>query len=161
MSPVPVGPYFPTNDLVAVAWLGQRVPLLDDSQVATVLPRNPSSWLEGGFVTAATVAGSPDIEIPVRRPLVQVDCWAADAKSDGSVGAKPPWARANRLAELIRNATEDIQQYAQAVTLPAAYLGARVLAVYLVTEPSRVLDDPSGYARYTLDLAFDWVRNAA
>lgn len=149
----PVAPPFPPNtDLVAMAWLVQRVGL-DAGMVAGSLPA-VASWLDEGFVTVQTIPGTqPNVDIPVRRPIVQIDTWGAG----GVQTAKPHWPKAYRLAELIRLATEDGQVYGQAVTLPADYTGVRVQAAYLVAEPSKVPGDPSGYARVTLDLALDWV----
>lgn len=156
MSLAPVGPFLPTNDLVGVAWLRQRVPGLDAGQVATSLPRDPSSWRAAGFLTLSTLGRSPDVDIPVRHPAYRLDAWAAGA--DGST--KPPWNLANRLIELVRAATEsDTALYGKAVTLPAGYLGARVQAAYLLDEPQRIEGDPSGYARFTSLLAIDWVRS--
>lgn len=163
MSPAPVAPYLPTNELVAVAWLSQRVPGLSAGQVATTLPGKRQDgtlpWGDEGFVQVQAIPGGmPDIELPVRHPVLQVDCWAATVDAAGNVSMKPPWNKANRLAELIRNATEHGQIHGRPVVLPEGYLGARVQAVYLITEPTRVPGDPSGYARFTLDLALDWVR---
>ena len=150
----PLAPPFPPNtDLVALAWLSQRVPGITAAQVAGTLP-DVASWLAEGFVTAASVPGTqPVIDLPVRRPIIQVDTWGAS----GTSTAKPHWPKAYRLAELIRLAAEEGQVYGQPVTLPAEYTGARVQAVYLVTEPNKVPGDPSGYAHVTLDLAVDWV----
>tara|TARA_B100000700_G_scaffold110520_4_gene124544 strand:- start:998 stop:1480 length:483 start_codon:yes stop_codon:yes gene_type:complete len=158
---IPLSAYLPTSDLVAVAWLRQRVPLLDAGSVATALPSDASLWAEAGFVTARAVTGIPDIDTFTRRPIVQVDCWAVGMDAAGNVTTKPPWNKAARLAELIRNATEDVQAYGRPVELPAAYLPARVQAAYLYSEPSKVTDDPSGYARITFDMALDWTRAAA
>lgn len=156
--PIPAGPYLPTNELVAVAWLSQRVPGLAGI-VATTLPRpldgGAISWADTGFVQVqALPGGSPNIDVPVRKPVVQADCWAASATN-----AKPPWNLANRLAELIRDATEnDAALYGKPVTLPVNYLGAVVLSAWLISEPMRITGDPLGYARFSLDLAIDWVR---
>lgn len=148
------GPHLPTNELVAVAWLSQRVPGITAGQVATSLPSDPAAWAAEGFVQVQAIpGGAPDIDVPVRHPVLQVDTWAATPSS-----SKPPWNKANRLAELIRVATEEAQTYGRPVDLPADYLGARVQAAYLVSEVLRVPGDPSGYARFTFDLALDWVR---
>lgn len=154
----PAPPYFPTNELVGVAWLSQRVPGLEASQVATSLPRPEAqvpSWADDGFVQVQAIPGGvPHVDLPVRKPALQVDCWGASSTS-----SKPQWGQANRLAELIRNATEsDAALYGRPVTLPAGYLGAIVLSVYLISEPMRMSGDPSGYARFSFDLALDWVR---
>ncbi len=155
--PAPLPPYPPTNDLVAVAWLRERVPGLEAGQVATTLPAHPEPRAAAGAPPAqALPAGGPDIDLPRRLPVVQIDAWATASTDSSTASKKPPWNLANRLVELVRLATEN-QVYGRAVTLPGSYGGARVQAVYLVSEPSRVLDDPSGYARYTADLAIDWV----
>lgn len=153
------GPFYPTNALVAAAWIGQRVPGIVAGQVATRLPRDVKTWGAEGFVQVSPVTGVPDVDIPVRHPLVQVDCWAVTIDAAGNVSTKQPVHKANRLAELIRTATElDSARYSSPVTMPAHYAGAIVLSAYPLTEPSEVPDDPSGYARVTFDLALDWVR---
>lgn len=163
-EPIPaVGPFLPTNGLVAVAWLSQRVAGLNDAMVATTLPRDPSKWAAVGFVQATPVTGLPGRDLPTRHPVVQVDCWAVALSGDGSVNSeKPPWNKAARLAELIVAACEsDVQVFSRPVAMPTGYAGARVLGAYPTTEPATVLDDPSGYARVTFDLAIDWHRIAA
>lgn len=152
MSPW-AGPLPPTNELVAIAWLSQRVPELNAGMVATSLPADTSTWADLGFVQVqALPGGAPDIDLPIRKPLLQVDTWAVSPSS-----AKPPWAKANHIAELIRLAVE-AQVYSSPVTLPGEYLDAVVLGVRLESEPLRMPGDPSGYARFTFDLAIDWTR---
>jgi hypothetical protein len=151
MSPL-VAPFPPNSDLVMQAWIAQRVPGIVAAQVAGTLPA-VTSWVEEGFVTVTSVPGTqPNVDIPLRKPLFQIDTYGAA----GVQTAKPHWPKAFRLAELFRLATE-AQAYGTEVALPAEYTGARVQAVYLVTEPSRVAGDPSGYARVTFDVALDWV----
>lgn len=159
MSPVAITtPYPPTTSLVAVAWLSQRVAGLSADMVATKLPRDVTAWAAVGFVQVTPITGAPDVDLPVRRPLCQVDAWAVALDAAGNVTTKPPIHKANRLAELVRLGTEDQQQYGKLVTLPTDYQSARVLSAYMLTEPSIVPDDPSGYARVTFDLAIDWTR---
>ena len=149
--PLPPGPYLPTSDLVAVAWL-KSIGTLPAAGVATTLPSNAAAWADEGFVQAQTVTGIADVDLPQwRRPLVQVDLWANAPDSNN-----PPWNKAARLVELVRQGTEG--PTGRVVTLPGDYLDARVLSVYLESEPRRVEDDPAGYARFTLDLHVDWVR---
>ena len=151
MSPLPAGPYLPTSDLVAVAWL-RGVAGLPAGGVATSLPSDATRWADEGFVQAQTVTGLADVDVPQwRRPLVQVDCWANAGASDS-----PPWNKAARLVELIRAGTEGAT--GRTVDLGASYRPARVLSVYLESEPRRIEDDPAGFARFTLDLHVDWVR---
>lgn len=155
MSADIAGPFYPTDELVAIAWLTQRVPGLAPGQVATTLPKAVDSWLAEGFVQATVVSAGRDlVDIPVRRPIIDVDCWAAPPVSSSKV----PWNKAARLVELIRVAIDDDARFGQEVALPANYLGARVQAVYLAINPSRVTNDVSGYARYNMSLEVDWVR---
>lgn len=160
MSPAPVGPYLPTSALVAVAWLGQRVPGLAPAMVATSLPRDLATWGDEGFVQVTIIPAGVDVDSGATRlASVQVDAWGVNVAGDGSAQARPAVHKATRLAELIRRATEDdLQAFGRPVTMPANYLPARVLAAYPTTDPSPVPDDPSGYGRVTFDLALDWVR---
>lgn len=163
MMPIPAGPYLPTSALVAVAWLGQRVPGIVAGQVATRLPRDLATWLDEGFVQVRTIPGAAEVDSGARRRgIAQIDAWGANAATDGSASAKPAVMKATRLAELIIRATEDAVQsvggFGRPVTMPANYAAARVLSVYPMTEPSEVPDDPSGFGRVTFDLALDWAR---
>lgn len=149
--PLPAGPYLPTSDLVAVAWL-KTVAGLPVGGIATTLPSDAAAWADEGFVQAQTVTGLADVDVPQwRRPLVQVDLWANSGTSN-----RPPWNKAARLAELVRAGTEGAT--GRVVDLGPNYLPARVLSVYLESEPRRIEDDPAGYARLTLDLHIDWAR---
>ena len=149
------GPFYPTDELVATAWLTQRVPGLTAGQVATTLPKTVDSWVDEGFVQVTVMSAGRDlIDIPVRRPIVDIDCWAAPPASSSKV----PWHKAARLVELIRVAMDDDTSFGQPVTMPANYLGARVQAVYLAINPNRVTGDTSGFARFNMSLEVDWVR---
>lgn len=152
--PEPIGPYLPTTGVVAVSWMRQRVPGVAPSQVASELPAELAKWADEGFIQMREIPGAQaNVDLPqARGPVLQVDFWACKPGS-----AKPPWNLAARLVELVRAAIED-QEYGQAVALPPSFLGARVQAVYFIGEPSRVDDDPSGFARFTADLRVDWVR---
>ncbi len=159
MSPAPVGPFLPTNALVAVAWAGQRVPGLTASMVATRLPRGFTTWADAGFVQMTPITGAPNVDIPVRRPVMQVDCWAVTVDAQGAVSKKQPVHKANRLAELIRDATERSEALdGRPLAMLDNYLAARVLSAYLLSEPVEVPGDESGYARVTFDLQIDWAR---
>ncbi|UYL87142.1 tail terminator [Microbacterium phage OscarSo] len=160
MSPIPAGPYLPTAGLVAQAWLAQRVPTFSAAMVASSLPRDVTTWADAGFVQVTIVPGAARVDSgEARGSLVQVDCWAVTVGADGSVAAKPPVAKATRLAELIlRACDDDVQVFGRPVDMPANYLPARVLAVYPATDPSEIPGDPGGYARVTLDLRVDWAR---
>jgi hypothetical protein len=145
----------PTSELVAVAWLSANVSGVTGSMVATTLPRDTSAWAAKGFVQAQAAAGrTPDVDLPRRLPVIQVDLWGVNPD-----GKNPPWNLANQLAEQVRAATEAVGtawRGKSLAMLKTGYDPARVWAVYLLTEPTRVVGDPSGYARFTLDLAIDW-----
>jgi hypothetical protein len=138
------------TELVATAWLG-GVTGLSTAMVATQLPKDNSSWAASGFVTVRTVGGSPGLYVPLRAPVVGVDCWAVSPNS-----GKPPWFQANALAELI-DAGCRATNGGRTLTLPTGYSQARVLSAYLVSEPRRSYADEGDYARYVLDLALHWV----
>lgn len=148
----------PTNALVAAAWIGLRVPGFTPNMTATRLPREVSQWAEFGFVQVTPITGTPDVDIPVRHPLVQIDAWAVTLDANGNVHNVPPIGKANDLAERVRVATEDGALYNTRITVKAGYEDAIVLSAYPLTEPVEMPDDVSGYARVTLDLALDWVR---
>lgn len=159
MSPLSA-PYRPTNELVAVAWLVAYVPEFTADMVGPSLPKDTTKWAASGFVQVSAIpSGTPDIDIPLRRPRLQIDSWATANQGANATSSKPPWNLAAQLIEAIRIATEDAQtgRYGKTIPVKANYLDARVQAAYLLTEPTRVLDDPSGYARFTTDLAIDWV----
>lgn len=137
------------TDLVAVAWLGTAQGLT--GIVGATLPKDTSGWASTGFVTVRTSGGSPDPYVPLRRPVVTVDCWGV---SPGSV--KPPWALANGLAELVAAACR-ASDVGRLLTLPGGYPTARVLDAYLVSEPRRAYGDQGGYARFVVDVALNWV----
>lgn len=162
MSPLPSPPYRPTNELVGVAWLTLRVPeLLGGDIVGPSLPTDTTKWADTGFLQVTAIPGGrgPDIDLPRRLPVLQLDAWATGNRSGTSSSNKPQWNLAAQLIEAVRVATEDAQtgHYGKTITVKANYLDARVQAVYLLTEPEKVTDDPSGYARFTADLALDWV----
>lgn len=156
MNALPAGPFYPTNVLVTVAWLSQRVPeFVGKNMVGPSLPARDEDWVNGGFITASDDRGGISlVDIPVRRPLMRVDVWASTPSSN-----VPPLKLAAYYAECIRNATESTAAlYDRPVTLPNNYLAARVQAAFVVGELRSVKDDPSGYARVTMDLEVDWVR---
>lgn len=144
----------PSSELVAVAWL-TGVSGLPSTAVGTTLPKDTSAWADTGFVQVGVVGGTPDADVPVARPVMDVRCWAVRPGS-----AKPPWGKANQLAEVIRAACyrgeDDAEPFQRVVTLPAGYRQARVLSVYWVTEPRRLPSDEARFACYGGDLQIHW-----
>jgi hypothetical protein len=138
-----------TPELVAEAWLKTVV----GDRVATTLPKDNSSWAASGFCTLVVAGGTPNMYVPLREPVIGVDCWANSPSSQ-----KPPWNIAAALAEAIQAACYDHPGIPQAVTLPAGYPAVQVRSAYCTGEPRRIPDDPSSYARYSIPgLAIAWV----
>ena len=135
----------PVAEVVGVAWVA-TVDGVTPEQVSTTLPRDAATWAPSGYIQVSSVGGSPDKDFPMRRPVLQLDFWAVNPDS-----GKPPWGKANQLAELVRWGTYD-QRYVRTVELPGLYLPARVMSAYLLDEPRRVPDDDASYARYTANL---------
>lgn len=138
-----------TPELVTEAWLKTVV----GDRVATTLPKDNSSWAASGFCTLVVAGGSPNLYVPLREPVIGVDCWANSPSSQ-----KPPWNIAAALAEAIQAACYNHPGIPQTVTLPAGYPAAQVKSAYTTGEPRRIPDDPSSYARYSIPgLAIAWV----
>jgi hypothetical protein len=138
-----------TPELVATAWL---ITVVGD-RVATNLPKDNTTWAASGFCTLVTAGGTPNAYVPLREPVIGVDCWAVNPQSQ-----KPPWNKAAMLAEAIMAACQDHRAIAQTVTLPGGYPAAQVRSAYVTGDPRRIPDDPSSYARYSIPgLAISWV----
>lgn len=146
----------PHDELVAVAWL-KGVDGVPGSGVGTTLPGDGTTWAASGFVqVSGPVGGNPGMDVPLHRPVMQVDTWACNLGS-----AKPPWGKANQLAELIvagcYGRGDDPAPAGRTVTLPSGYQNARVLSAYATTVPRRnQLVDDARMARYTFDLQLHW-----
>jgi hypothetical protein len=143
----------PTTELVAVSWVG-GIEGITPAMVATTLPDN-TSWSTTGFVQVYTVGGSPAKHNPLRRPVVNVDCWAVS----GTTTLKPNWMLANTLAEMILAEANDFDRARREVVITIGtkqYPPARVLGVDVLSEPRRVPSDSGGYARYQFDMTLNW-----
>lgn len=137
------------SELVTIAWLKTIV----GDRVANTLPKDNSSWSASGFCTIGTVGGTPNLYVPLREPVMSVDCWAFNPDSQ-----KPPWNKAACLAEAIQAGCYDHTAIPQTVTLPTGYPAAQVRSAYLTGDPRRVPDDVSSYARYSIPgLVLAWV----
>lgn len=157
-------PMNPNSDLVGEKFLA-GISGLSAAMVATTLPRDPLTWTSfgpnKGFVVVTVVGGDPDLYLPIRNPVYQVDCWATRPGS-----TNPPWGTANHIAELVRSHIEArpiLYKRALTFTDKGEYSGARVLEAALRTEPRRAITpgptpvgDEGGYARYMLDLQLSW-----
>lgn len=163
----------PNAELVALGWLA-LVPGFTPAMLGTTLPRIPASgtlpaWIATGFVQVPfVVGGSPDPYSIQARPVVQVSCWAANAKQDAANGPiatsnKPPWGKANQLAEQIRAACQALRFSGapRNVAMPIpGYAHANVQAAWLLTEPRRIPSDMAGYAHFSFDMQMTWIAEA-
>jgi hypothetical protein len=151
--------YRPTSELVAVYWLKALTELHPDF-ISPILPGpDPESgnlsWGASAYVQVQAVGGTPDIDVPLRNPVLSIDTWATN------VGKKrAPWGRANNAAEAIVNAVWDLDEnsvlYRRPVNLPAAYQDALVLNA-TAGEPARRPSDEANYAHYGFELTLNWV----
>lgn len=139
---------YPSNDLVAVLWLGTLG--LDADDIGTSLPANPALWAARGYVQATTVGGSPAVHVPMRAPAVQLDAWCCRPDSE-----QAPWNRAASLAGAIVDATYS-QTRPVDLDMPSDYKGVRVHSVYPLSEPRPVTGDEAGFARVQFDALFHW-----
>lgn len=144
----------PTAELVAQAWISSIPDMA--AQVGEQLPADNTTWAATGFVAVAVVGGSPDIDVAIKKPVLQVDCWAAVPGSN-----KPPWQIAAILAEQIRAACYDRSLAHFGRPLPISvggtvYPSANCLSVYVLTEPHRIYGDLADNAGYSFDIALAW-----
>lgn len=142
--------------LVATAWLRQCVDGLADI-VATSLP-STDKWETTGFVTCGPqFAGVPELYSPMRRPVVQVDCWAVfpgqtKKRNDGL---------ANDLAERVVNASYLWTGNPTDVTLPPGVKPVHTTMIYPVSEVRWVPDPDPGMAHYAVDMHIGWIEQGA
>ncbi|RPE39745.1 hypothetical protein EDD90_2762 [Streptomyces sp. Ag109_O5-1] len=153
-------PLYPTDEMVAAAWIG-TIPDLSRDMTGEVLPPDVGAdgtvapWVGTGFVTVTLVGGNPDDSLPVQRPVVQVDVWTTDPGSN-----KPPWRMAHAIATAIVRATWDRNNIARALPITengVTYPPAAVKNAYVTSAFRRMYDDASDYAHLQGDLALEWV----
>lgn len=156
----PTLPLQPTDEIVAAAWIG-TIPGLSPAMVGEQLPPDVNAdgtiaaWLATGYVTVAVAGGTPHDLLPVKRPVIQVDCWATVPGSN-----KPPWSMAAAISSTILRATWDryrIPRLLAPVINGVAYPAAIVRSAYMATTFRRLYDDQGDYARLQGDLALSWV----
>jgi hypothetical protein len=147
----------PNGELVAQAWLAAYAGFPSGQLAGSIPDPVKSPWPGNGFVLVrALVGGGVDATLPERRvSILQVDFLGTRSTHDTF---RPLWGVAMDLAECVRVATfAGVQGYGKSLDMPVAgYRPARALAAYLLTEPVRVEDDPSGYARMTTNLSLAW-----
>lgn len=159
----PPFPLEPSDELAGVAYIA-NIPGFTAAMVGTVLPPDadesgqPAPWLQTGFVTVAVAGGNPDPLLPVRRPVLDVQCWASVPGSN-----RPPWNQAFALANAITKATWDRRGLGRLV-LPAVngveYPAVSVQGARVVTSPRRLYSDAADYAAVSIDLWLWWTAPA-
>jgi len=140
----------PNSELVTVAWL-RGVAGIDPAQVATSRPRDTASWSASGFIQVGPAAGQPDVDIPMRRPVMSIHLWAANPSS-----GRPAWGKAAQLGELILDDCQRDTPRVVTAHLPAGYDGAWVMSAYAMGEPARVPGDLTSFAHFQFDLQLHW-----
>jgi hypothetical protein len=141
----------PNSELVAVNYIKSfNLGPSATFGVGTTLPENTSSWTDG-FVLVQVVGGSSDVDVPAKRPLVQLDCYVPSVNS-----SKPQWGKAATIAADIVDKLY-LHQHAGMELDLGTFKNANVSSAYAVSEPRRVTNDPAGYARYTVDVILRWV----
>lgn len=144
--------FLPHAELVIRGWL---LAIPGVPAAAAELPTDQTTWADRGFITYLGLGGRPIVQSTIRRPTFQLDFWAVNPNS-----AKQPWGKANQLAEIVRDATEQpggTQWGIRGVDLGPSYRAARVLSAQAVTEPRRLFDDAGGVARYSMDVTLTYV----
>lgn len=141
-----------TSELVAINYIRSlNYGATGTPGVGTTVPKDATTWASG-FVQVGIVGGVTDIDVPTRKPIVQLDVYVPSINT-----TKPQWGRANALAETVVAACYGDESPATVLNLGTGRAGARVQSVYLASEPRRMWNDPGGYARYTFDLVIVWV----
>jgi hypothetical protein len=149
----------PTTRFVAAGWLQLAVPGVG---VGTELP-DPGEQDQAaayaaartnGFMRTAQVGGSPHRYVPMREPVVQVECWFPPPAS----GKQASWARAEQLANRVVAATYERSLMGRLIDLSTVgnYAPARVHTVIALSEPDPVEEDDSDWSRFDVDLEFRW-----
>lgn len=149
----------PTSTIVCRAWL--RSVLRAEVGVDRKLPPEADANMRTyGFVVVMGVGGSPDIDVPLRRPVAGLRCWVAPPAADNSI---VQWNAAERLAGWVIAAAYAHPVIGATVDPRALGLGsyrpARVHTVIPVSEPREAPDDPSNYAGIDIDIQLNWTEN--
>lgn len=147
--------YFPDDEKVSVAWL-KTLPGVP-STVGTTLPGNPLAWSTDGFVQVTVVGGTPELDSPLYRPVLQVDVWTNTPNS-----GKPPWGKAGALAANIIFQTYNVANIEKSIAMPDTFYDVRVMTANVLSQPRRITEradnnsDSSGYARVQFDMELNW-----
>lgn len=144
----------PSDAMVMLAWLQQVLGL---SYSARTLP-HPRGWFDTGFITVpGVVGGDSEIYVPERKPVLQVNSWAANRSGAGkdTVSRKPPWGMANQLMDRIVLGTYPTP--VPEVTLDPAFLPVWIETVFPVSSVRRTPELETGIAGFSVDIALHWI----
>jgi hypothetical protein len=148
---------YPANtDLAVQAWISS-LPAFNAGMVGAELPEKAeqnTSLIASGFITAFTVGGTPELYVPLRQPVVQIDTWGFPV----AAGRKPMWDRANHLAEQLVAACYNGTNLETNLPLNRnGYGTVRMLQAHPLQEPHRVYSDRGYRARFRFDLQAYWI----
>lgn len=152
-------PTIPNSELVALGWIRDVVNAYDIAVGTTLQGPDPDTlilpWGDTGFVQCSVVGGNINGTVPIRSPVMSVDCYAVNQQSK----SRPPWGRANSIAEMIVAASRVFTWGAtqRAVTLPTTFGKVLVREGSVVNEPERRPADEASYARYGFELKMSWL----
>lgn len=156
-------PIHNNSEQVAIAFLRAQADLAGVG-IGTTLPQDVTTWSNLGFIQVAVVGrGHSKPEIGYRSPVVTAHCWATNPNRQ-----KPPWGKANDLAEIVWNACEYGSNGIENLT--TALSGAprvRILQAWGIEEPKRhrwgfptmdtgAVITPGNTAHYTVDFEIAW-----
>lgn len=160
----------PANtDLVGVAWLrhlaAQDGNPLDPAAVATSLPKvngevDVTKLRTTGFVVWRSGLGGVSSG-KLRRPVGAASFWHAPTAQGSS---HIMWGRAASAAEAVyAELTDEFSPLSTHVdlTLPGDYAPAHVHTVRALGEPQKVEGDPSGFARFDINIEINWTERTA
>lgn len=143
----------PTSRLVVEGWLQLAAPGVP---VGTQVPevKDAPGIVTSGFIRIDGFGGGPDRDVPYNAPVAFLACWFPPADRTGMA----QWERAEQLARQIVAATYDRAFMGVRIDLSAVgnYAPARVHTAVALTEPDRVEEEKSDWARVDLDLGLDW-----
>lgn len=144
---------YATTTRAALAWLA-TLPGLTPAMVGDKLPEDNSTWAASGFVTAKGVGGTPEMYVPLREPVVSIDCYTAPPA--GSRDAD--WNQAENLANAVLAACQNTASFGARLAGTDGFPDMRVLQAHALKDPRPIFGDKSFYAHYQFDLQMYWIQ---
>jgi hypothetical protein len=135
-----------TSTQVVTQWI-KSLPGVNPALVGPTLPRDPAVWIGSAFWQVILVGGTPNPDLPLKEPVVEVSVWTAAAD-----GVAAPYNRAESLCTDIRNAAYN----ARSKHLSVAGQDVFLLGLLPMSEPQRVPDVRTNYARVRAQVLAYW-----